>query len=69
MNTLELFFLFSGFLFWACIIGCGLLLVFGLKNAQESPDEHIYRKSVYEKDAVDSEIDTKFLKDLDEINF
>jgi len=71
MNTIELFLILSGIAFWSSIILCVVMLIVGMRTAEEAPDERIYqdelKKRDYEADAVDSEIDTKFLNDLDEI--
>lgn len=42
-DPLTIFLILSGFAFWGSFIICAIMIIFGIRGAQEAPDERIYR--------------------------
>ena len=73
MNYLEI----CGLIFHGSLLICALVVIFATSKALRDENEHIYKdehndrseaaKINYEDDAVESEIDTRFLNHLDKL--
>ena len=46
INLFQLFLEIGGVIFWLCILFCIVWLPFACKNAQEDPDEKIYKNNL-----------------------
>jgi len=45
-DFLTIFFILSGFAMWLSILICGIMIIIGCRNAEEAPDERIYRDEI-----------------------